>query len=207
MRIKILVLTAFMAMTFLGQAQSERFRKKGDSQQTTVPSAPQKAAPQEPESFTDRLVYGGNVSLSFGTNTFIYLAPTVAYKFSDRFLAGPGFIYQYASFNQAYNVVTGRFEPFNFESQIYGPKAMANFFVNDYIYLGSQFEYLNHDVVSSFTTGELTRQWTSVLFLEVGYLQRVGGKGFVQLGFRYNVLHDFDSPYAQAWMPSIGFFF
>lgn len=211
MKIKFWSFLILVFAAFGMQAQvNERFKKKGEEKPKEkvqkVEKTPKENQKPVIQTNWDNLVYGGNLSLAFGTNTFVYIAPTVGYKVTDKFIPGAGFIYQYAKYDQAYNAATQSFQSFEFESQIYGPKFLINYIPNDYVYGGIQFEYLNHDV-ANFVTRELDRDWTSVLFLELGLVQPIGKKGFVQIGMKYNVLHDFDSPYASPLIPSIGFFF
>lgn len=47
------------------------------------------------ERFVDKLVYGGNLGLNFGTFTYIEAAPRVGYKVTNWFVPGVGLSYQY----------------------------------------------------------------------------------------------------------------
>lgn len=207
-----IILSLTFSIINLGHAQeNERFKTKPQKISEKTPGADDGSENESVKNrfgISDRLIFGGNLSFNFGTNKFIYIAPTVAYKISEEVFAGGGFIYQYSSFTTAYNTVTNTFEPFEYETSVYGPKAFAFYSPIEILYFGTQVEYLNHDVATSlFGVGELTKQWTTVLFLEVGYLQKIGTRGLVQFGIKYNVLHDYDSPYNGAFVPSIGVFF
>jgi len=221
-----LILFLTIGTTVLAQVP-ERFSdkdSKSDSSQTEQKKEPQvekrtvkpgQVTPSQSEepNFWDRVVFGGNASASFGSYTLIYLSPSIGYKVTDRFIAGGGFIYQYAKINRVYDLNRGAYvEVKGYENQVYGPKFFGNYFVTDFLYLGLQFEYLNHDVAlynpAATPAGyELNNQWTPVLFLEGGYAQPLGEKGYFQIGLRFNVLHDYDSPYGSSWFPVIGFFF
>lgn len=217
---KLALIVVSVFWVHLSSAQvNERFRsKKGketEQQETTQPQTrTQSRTPVKSNTSSDiwdDLVFGGNFSLSFGTNnTFVYLAPSVGYRINEQWVAGTGFIYQYAKLNRVFNRLTGNFETVDFETSIYGPKFFVNYFPAEFLFLGTQLEYLNHDFgLINPNTGAVTVDniWTSVLFLEVGIAQEVGSKGYMQLGVRYNVLHDFDSPYGTALFPFVGFFF
>ena len=130
----------------------------------------------------------------------------IKYKINENLLVGGGYIYQYARFSRAYNASTGSYSSIDYESSLYGPKLFTYYSLFETAYLGAQWEYLNHDVVENITTYELVQEWTPVLFLEVGYLQPMGS-GALQIGFKYNVLHDEKSPYFSPFIPSIGIFF
>ncbi len=164
------------------------------------------------EKFWDKVVIGGNASLSFGTYTFVYLAPAVGYKFTDNFIAGPGFIYQYARISGG-RLSTGQTYP-TYQNTVYGPKAFANYIVAERFYGGLQFEHLNHEVPFLATDPNTLVKfvdfhyvWTPVLFLEAGFVSPIGSKGYAQFGLRYNVLHGPESPYGAPLFPFIGFFF
>lgn len=187
----------------------ERFKTKKGKE--TAPVEKEEAEKKKAD-WVDNILVGGNFSLNFSnTNTYIYLAPQVGYKFSDEFIAGVGFNYQYAKLRQAYDLNTGRMVKIDgVDNQVYGPKVFANYFVFEGVYLGVQGEVLNHDVYYyNPTTGRpySNNEWTPVLFLEVGYSQEMGSKGVIQVGIRYNVLDDFDSPYSTAFYPVIGIMF
>lgn len=208
----LLLSTLLFAFCFSAIGQdNERFKNKNKKGEETTEETWKADEEERPSirrrlGISDRVVFGGNFSLSFGSNSFIYIAPAVGYKITEKLLAGGGYIYQYAKFSRAFNPNTNQFEPFNYESTIHGPKFFAYYSPLEIIYVGSQLEYLNHDVLLNFPSQEITKQWTPVLFLEIGYLQKIGS-GAVQFGMRYNVLHDVDSPYNSALIPTIGIFF
>lgn len=177
-----------------------------DDKANTKKSNQQMPKPNSEENIWDKVVIGGNASLSFGSYTFIYVAPTLGYKFTNNLIAGPGFIYQYAKIS-AYDF-NGR-KVGDYTNTVYGPKAFVNYIVGEKFYGGLQYEHLNHKVpvVTSPSTYELQYTWTPVLFIEAGYISPIGRKGFAQIGLRYNVLHGPDSPYGSPLFPFIGFFF
>ena len=198
----------------------ERFQKR-EKKDTTVleqkkPEAivgSKDSAAGKVDNIWDRLVWGGNASLSFGNTTYIYLAPSVGYKISDDLIAGTGFIYQYLKLNFLYDYSTGSLvnvKDEDIEDQIYGPKFFVNYrFLNNF-YLGSQFEYLNHNFDYYPTNSSQIRSenlWSPVLFLEGGLSQSIGKKGYAVLGIRFNLLDDIRSPYPSSWYPVIGLYF
>ncbi len=207
----LVILLIAGVMSTRAQVQ-ERFKTQsrdstGQKAQSEI-STPQPKADQK-EDFWDRVVIGGNASLSFGTYTFIYIAPSLGYKFTDNFVAGPGFIYQYARIGEIRQNGQTIYE--SYETSVYGPKAFANFIILDRFYTGGQFEYLNHDVAlvnpNTLAIVGYDNIWTPVLFAEVGMMSTIGSKGFAQIGLRYNLLHDQNSPYGTAFFPVIGIFF
>ncbi len=187
------------------QKDSTAVDDKSTEEPKTSTSTKQRPTAAPTDGLWDKVVIGGNVSLSFGSYTFIYLAPSLGYKFTDKLVAGPGFIYQYAKIS-AYDFNGNKIG--DFTNTVYGPKAFANYTIAEQFYGGLQMEYLNHKVPVSTgtTTYELENTWTPVLFLEAGYSSRIGRKGFAQIGLRYNVLHGPESPYGSPFFPVISFF-
>ncbi len=161
--------------------------------------------------FTDKLVFGGDAALGFSnTSTFIYIAPSVGYRVTDNLVTGLGYIYQFSKINRVYNSFTGTWEPYPDKGRtIHGPKAFFNYRFLESFYVGSQFEYLNHDFGYYNPNGDPFYEniWTPVWFVEAGFSQPIGRKGFAVVGIRYNVLDDFQSPYATSWFPVIGVYF
>ncbi len=217
---KLVILLLFvMASPVFGQVQ-ERFKKTEkdtNSQEQTEnrenPSTNKptpSAAQQEPKSdFWDNVIIGGGVSATFGSYTSLYLSPSVGYRLNDKWVVGGGYTYMYFRSNLYYagggNYVSGA----TYDNTIHGPNAFVNFFPFNGFYTGVQYEILNHDVPYYYGANnyEEENQWTSVLWLQAGISQKIGNNGYVQLGLKYNVLHDYDSPYGTAWFPVIGFMF
>lgn len=192
-------------------AQSDRFRKKpSDAKKPPkekATEAPKKAV-ELPPSIWDRLVFGGGAGLSFGTNTNIFLAPQVGYKINENWVAGLGYMYNYAEWNQ---ILTSQgWVETDFTNQIHGPNVFSNYNLLNTAFVGTQFELLNHDqYLYNFNRGDFDVQntWTPVWFVQGGFYQPVGDKGFMQVGLRLNLLHDESSPYATSWAPIFQFFF
>ncbi len=212
---KKLLALLFVLGTCQLYAQNERFKTGGgrsqnnQEQEQKAPEKKKKKALNE-RPFRDRLVFGGGLGLSFGNTTQIMLAPQVGYRQTEDFIYGVGFIYNYLNVNEVYNAGTGRWEPIDFESTIYGPNLFADYFLFDQGFVGAQLEILNFDsygLNSNSGNFEVNNIWGTVLWLEGGYLTRLGGNSFAQIGVRVNLLHGANSPYGNWWLPMISFFF
>lgn len=211
-----LVFVALVGLSFSRAQVKERFNK-GESK------APEEEEEQEElkrtnkprgtsSSIFDKLVFGGDAAVGFSaTSTFIYLAPSVGYRVTDNLVTGLGYIYQFSKINRIYNSFTGSWINFDDPGQtIHGPKMFFNYRFLESFYVGSQFEYLNHDFgyyVSGTNSPRYDNLWTPVWFLEAGFTQAIGRKGYAVVGIRFNVLHDYQSPYATSWFPVIGVYF
>jgi hypothetical protein len=207
-----LLLFTLTFFTLSLSAQSDRFKKKNKKPEPSKQEEPAKtsssAAPAKPARWSDNLVYGGGAGLSFGTNTNVFLSPQVGYKFSDRLIAGIGYMYNYVRIREAFNGVG--FERVDFTNQVHGPNLFTSYSFLEKAFVGAQFEVLNHDLYTyNFNQGnfDINNNWTPVFFLQAGYYVPIGRKGFMQLGLRLNVLHDNDSPYGTSWTPLLQVYF
>jgi hypothetical protein len=186
-------------------AEKEQQKEEGELKQTSRPKG-------SGNPIWDKLVFGGDAAIGFSNvSTFVYLAPSAGYRITDNFVAGAGYIYQYSKINRIWNSFTSQWESYNDPGQtIHGPKAFLNYRFLENFYVGSQFEYLNHDFwyyAQGSSAPLYDNIWTPVLFLETGFSQRIGRKGFAVVGIRYNVLDDYQSPYVSNWFPVMGVYF
>ncbi|MCB0738207.1 MAG: hypothetical protein KDC92_11890 [Bacteroidetes bacterium] len=72
----------------------------------SIPSTPSGGSRVDLENFSatpmlERLVYGGNVQMLFGTTTYLELSPKVGYRVLPFVTVGPGFTYRYFRSNAA----------------------------------------------------------------------------------------------------------
>ena len=148
------------------------------AQERSQPSGAAQAARPQP-SFRERLFFGGNLGLNFGSLTFIMISPTVGYRINDKLSAGIGPSYSYYSDNRDRN--------FKFETQTYGGRFFTQYRVHESIMLYSEYELLNMEVPDLFFT-KLERRNVSSLFLGGGYMQPIGRNSALSLMLLYNVL-------------------
>jgi hypothetical protein len=78
-------------------------------------------------SYRQRFFFGGDLGLSFGTNTYINLAPIVGYRITNRLSAGLGPIY-----------IFEKYKYYDLQTSTYGGKALLSFAVIRNVY-----EYVN----------------------------------------------------------------
>lgn len=191
----------------------DRFKKGGSKSEESEPEekTEEVKAPQSKTTsdFWDKTVFGGGFGMSFGNvSNIITLSPQVGYQFTDYFMAGGGYLFNYIKIKQGFN---GRqfVRLDNPRTQaIHGPNIFGNFFLFDQFSAGMQFEILNHNAVVFNGRDFIEDQrWTPVLFLQGGVSQETGNNGRVQFGLRYNLLQDRFSPYADGFIPYANFFF
>lgn len=151
--------------------------------------------------FKKRLFYGGDVGLSFGTITYIRIAPLIGYNLNPKLSVGLSPSYEYYSDN--------RTTP-KFTSTMYGGSAFARYFVLPSIFLQASPEVLNLESVPQQNpiTGDFeitgNRVTIPILLLGGGFSQRSpNGSGFF-ISVLYDVIQDLNSPYPNNLVFRIG---
>lgn len=151
-------------------------------------------------SFAERSYFGGNLSLSFGTYTYVDVSPLWGYMVNRDFSVGAGGTYIYSS--REYIDFSGNKQ--RISSNLYGARAFARHRVFDDIYVHAEYESINNELVT--ITGDRVREWVPGLFLGGGIFQPLFGRGGASLFVLYNVMHDeYKSPYGSAWVIRAGF--
>lgn len=151
--------------------------------------------------FKDRLFYGGDLGLAFGTITSIRIAPMIGYNINQKLSVGVSPSYEYYKDKRSVP---------DFESTMYGGSAFARYFVLPSIFLQASPEVLNLEALPTynnitneydFNTGRVT---IPILLLGGGFSQRSpNGSGFF-IGGYYDVIQDINSPYSNNFVFRIG---
>ncbi len=151
--------------------------------------------------FKERLFFGGDLGLSFGTITNIRIAPMIGYNLNPKLSIGVSPSYEYYKDKRSIP---------DFESTIYGGSAFARYFVLPSIFLQVSPEVLNLEKLPTFNnitneydfnTGRVT---IPVLLIGGGFSQRSpNGSGFF-IGAFYDVIQDINSPYSDTFVFRIG---
>ena len=154
------------------------------AQDTTATRTPEPTR-QNKVPFKDRLFFGGNLGLYFGSLTYINVSPTIGYRFSERMGAGIGPAYSYYSDKRDKN--------YTYTTNTYGGRLFGQYLITDQLMAYSEYEMINVEVPNLLLT-RLVRKNISSLFVGGGYLQRFGsGNSGISLMILYNVL---ESDYA-----------
>lgn len=127
---------------------------------------------QPKESFSERLFYGGNFGLMFGTITYIELSPLVGYRITERLSAGPGVSYIYLQDNR-----------FDLSTSIYGGRLFARYNITDYLFGHGEYEVLNRESPYSLEG----RVNVTSIFIGGGYRQRFGLNSFLSIMGLWNL--------------------
>ncbi|MCC6601085.1 MAG: hypothetical protein IT223_10485 [Crocinitomicaceae bacterium] len=141
----------------------------------------QNAQPKTKPRFRDRLVLGGNLGGSFGTYTFLQIAPQVGYAVTDKWINGVGVNYMYYS------------APGYIGETIYGGSLWTRYTIVGGLFTTATYEVLNRKVYD-IPIG-LHRRNVNVLLVGVGYYS--GGNNGLGIGIQilYDLIGDPWSPY------------
>ena len=157
----------------------------------SLSAAPQKGFQKE------KLFYGGNLGLSFGSLTYINLSPLIGYRFSDLFAAGlqVNGLYESARYRD-YSNVTVRKERFG----MVGLGVFGRIYPIPQLFLQLQPE-MNYTMGKTIyydsdpPTEAQNQELVPALLGGVGYAQPMGrGNSFVIM-ILYDILQDDHSPY------------
>lgn len=160
--------------------------------------------------FSERLVFGGDFGLSFGSITFIKIAPIVGYRVTNRLTAGIGPIYIYE-----------KYRLYDLQTSTYGGKAVLSFAIikgtgeSGILGLGDIVLHAENEVInveplyysrniSYYGFGD--RIWIDNLLLGGGITQNLGGSFGVSMFILWDVLQNPHSPYSNPII-KFGFYF
>jgi hypothetical protein len=150
----------------------------------------------EKSPFKDRVYFGGNLGLSFGTITFVDISPLAGVMLTNTLSGGLGGTFQY--FNDS------RFP--EGDNIIYGGRGFLRNNVFQNFFLHSEFESLNLDLYNA-RLDRFERELVPGLFLGGGYFTPFGNRGGANFTILYNFLYDpLRSPYNQPYVIRLGFF-
>lgn len=157
----------------------------------------------------NRLVFGGNLNVSFGDFTFVNISPQVGYQFSPMLTAGAGINYintgiTYRDFsgNKIYK------ESFSYA----GMNLFGRLFPTNFLFIMAQPE-MNYSwgKLKSFTGQpevKLEGAWVPSFLVGGGLMMGgQGGRGGMMLSIQYDLAQDPRSPYGSAAFFGMGYAF
>ncbi|MGB3948679.1 MAG: hypothetical protein WBM13_11895 [Bacteroidia bacterium] len=133
--------------------------------------------------FMDKLFWGGNFGLQFGTASFVELSPLVGYKVTPKFSLGVGVTYQYYSFKDRF---------YNFETNVFGGRVFSRYLFTDYLFAHAEYEYLN---LEAFDFATPRRVDVTSILAGGGYVQRIGPNAAITGLLLYNFTESYYTPY------------
>ena len=148
------------------------------------------AQKEDNPAFKDRLFFGGDIALSFSSNTAIVgAAPLVGCRITDRWAAGVGVSYYYfrsSFFGQDY------------ATSIFGGNAFTRVLITDALFAQTELNIINTDIYTynpTTDTVERGRGNIPMWYVGGGYRQNIGGNAFASVTVLYDLIDDLNSPY------------
>ncbi len=160
-----------------------------------------RASGQETQEMTlrDRVYFGGDFSLMFGTVTFIEVSPLVGYRITPRLSSGVGMTYQYYREKLYSDAII--------KSHIYGGRVFSKYTLlkdlNDFIPLGvhagllgyCEYEFLNLESFFS-PMHQSGRFWLHSFYVGGGLELPIGRRSRMSLLVLFNINDTGESPYS-----------
>lgn len=142
--------------------------------------------------FWDNVRFGGGIGLNFGSGYFNgFIAPSAIYDVNQYVSLGTGLNLGYSDFNRQ-------------TAWIYGGSLLSFFNPVEFLQASVEFEQLwvNREI-DRFDLPDISDNYdTQALFLGLGFRTRN-----VTVGVKYDLLHDSDSIYYDAWLPFVRVYF
>ena len=152
--IRALLLKSFLLFSVL-------FSSSVFSQIDSVPVHKREEPKPKPD-FLNKLFYGGNLGLQFGTVTFIDVSPLIGYKITTKISAGIGATYEYYHYKDRY---------YDIETNVYGGRLFGRYYFTKTFFAHGEYEYLN---LQAFDYGYPHRIGINSFLAGGGYIQRFG---------------------------------
>lgn len=156
--------------------------------------------PEDNTPLKDRMYYGGNFSLQFGSVTYIDISPLVGVMLTERLSTGLGATYQYLNFRRSSS-----------SSSVYGGRVFGRYNITQNFFAHSEAESLNTAYYVPGATPDLdrlTRDWVTGVFVGGGYFTPFGNRGGANITLLYNLTYDNKrSPYNEPYVIRVGFVF
>lgn len=175
-------ITLITLLIFIG---SFSFAQQNDSTKYN----PYSGSQQKKKSAAEKVYFGGNLFLTFGSYTSVGIWPMVGYKATSKLSFGvqPG--YEYLK----YNSYGGEYETSN-----YGVRIFTRYRVIPQAYVHVEYANINYgnQYINAIGDVEEERNWVPFLYLGAGLSQHIGGSTYGYIQVLYDVLQSDKSPYA-----------
>ena len=158
----------------------------GKAQDTTQVAS---ANTEQKKPLSEKIYYGGNIGLSFGTYTMIGIYPMIGYKITPKLSAGVKIAYEY--------IQDKRFAT-TYSTSNYGASVFTRYRVIPQLYLHAEFAGLNYEIYNAL--GVSNREWIPFLLVGAGYSQPLGNRTWLNVQVLFDVLQNEKSPY-NNWEP------
>ncbi|MCL7969798.1 MAG: hypothetical protein M8867_09275 [marine benthic group bacterium] len=147
-------------------------------------ATPHLGAQSNDGSFTDRIYWGGGISLAFWNYTAIRIEPLVGYRITPKFSAGAKLMYEYLRYERFGGTV---------DSHSYGGSLFARYRFIPQLYGHLEYGGQNYERIDA--SGIEERVGYPFLLVGGGFVQQTGRRTSLYFELLYDVLQDEDSPY------------
>lgn len=184
---------SFIFLMFVMQLQSQTddvytgTLKKSDSL---------KKKPKKDLDWTKKLTYEANVQFQLSAYTFIYVSPTIGYRFTKKLNAGVGVIYNYISIN--YGGSYGKVS-----QSIFGGHSYARYFINDGFFVQAQYDRLKQPDVYGYYPER--KKWVEYAMAGFGFRKPLGDRVGLSVSILYNLTPSVLSIYPTRLIVQFGF--
>lgn len=134
--------------------------------------------------FWDKVYFGGNIGMQFGSSTLIEVSPLVGYRITPKFSAGVGITYQYFHY---------RYNRYNIETNVYGGRVFGRYFFMPFLFGHVEYEYLNLEAFDFYP--QRRRVDVGSLLGGGGYAQQLGPRSAIIAMILYNFTESVYTPY------------
>lgn len=166
LKLKLIFISLFGLLAISGIAQdSARFHRQPNK-----------------ERILDKMFFGGNFGLQFGTVTFIEVSPLVGYRITDRIAVGAGLTYEYYHYND---------KVYDLKTNVYGGRIFGRYMFTDYLFGHVEYEYLNLEAFDFYRR----RVDVDSFLAGGGYMQRIGRNSAMTAMILYNFTESAYTPY------------
>jgi hypothetical protein len=139
--------------------------------------------------FMDRIFFGGDLGLQFGTYTFINVSPVIGYKFTEKVVGGFGITYQYLSYSDV-----------NLSTNIYGGSLFGRYYILENLFAHAEYQLLNLEpFYVNYSTGNIykgSRMNVESYLVGGGYRQPISGNASFNILVLWNLSNSIYSPYS-----------
>lgn len=152
-------------------------------------SQPEEEVEPNKVNWKEDIFFGGNISLQFGTITYINVSPRIGYRITDEFHAGVGATYIYFSRSDI-----------DFQDTRWGGSVFSRYFVTPELFAHAELETLQTNYWDDrFSPPEFVKRFVPSFMIGGGYMQRLGKRGGLYLMALYVLNHDpITSPYGSS---------
>ena len=202
MKKAVLLIIAILSFQLLPGQQNDTLSLSRDTVHAAV-AQKEKTVRKDNRPLTEKIALGFGSSFWITPGeTYVELAPVLAYRFPKRLITGIGYRYIYR-----HERVIGK------DLNSWGPNIFARLGLLKRVYFWTEYEYLNTQYLNELASQEYSREKTGSdsWFAGLGYVRSLGrkGRGGISVQLLYNVLYNRDSysPYYSPVTYRVGYYF